>query len=139
MLLVTPVCPVTSEGDDESWAHSRVLTVLSSVPSSTDDGDPKCLEEWMEILATSRHFSPTQRLPKGTESNPKPRTDRKADSEGAGGGLGEEGDVTGLPKKLSNLKGAGMGDNTPHWFESMPTRRVRPWQICRRLTRPGLR
>ena len=54
--------------------------------------------------------------------NRKPRTDRKADSEGAGGGLGEEGDVTGLPKKLSNLKGAGMGDNTPHWFESMPMR-----------------
>ena len=84
------------KGDDES----RALTVLSSVPSSTDDGDPKCLEEWMEILATSRHFSPTQRLPKVTESNPKPRTDHKADSEGADGGLGKEGEVT---TKCGNL------------------------------------
>ena len=66
----------------------------SYLKGGDDDGDPKCLEGWLAIPVTSHHFSPTQRLPKVTESNPKPRTDHKADSEGADGGLGKEGEVT---------------------------------------------
>jgi len=110
MLLVTPVCPVTSEGDDESWAHGWV----QPVPSSTDDRDPDDDETGGDkkppLPTTSRRRKadrpktesrePTTKSTKPvsdqtqsliTHSDRKPRTDHKADSEGADGGLGKEG------------------------------------------------
>ena len=73
MLLVTPVYPVTSEGADESWAHSRALTVLSSVPSSTDDRDPDDDETGGDkkppLPTTSRRRNASQKSLKATQSS----------------------------------------------------------------------